>query len=161
MNTKVLAVLLVVCIAVIACVACLIVLKSDNVEDPLDGISLEVKENTVSKTGFTLIMRNVSPNDYVYSGVYEIEQKVNDRWEPVPVIPYPFGWVSTSNVLNGNSVTELEIDWEWLYGELSLGSYRITKTFALSLSPDNYDITGENYPLTVEFTIDFGIMGAY
>ena len=36
-------------------------------------------------------------------------------------------WDMMSHLI-GNTTTEWEIDWSWLYGELSQGTYRIGKT---------------------------------
>jgi hypothetical protein len=152
MKTKMLTALLVVCITLTVCAVCITVLGDKKVvENPLEGVVLEIKENTLTNTGLTLIIKNVSPNDYVYGSKYDIDKKINDNWEPVPVRDIPIYWVDTANMLNGNSVTELEIGWVWLYGELSPGNYRVVKNFAYSTS---YNVSGDYYPISVEFTID-------
>ena len=46
-----------VCITILACVVCITVLGNNKVvENPLDGVVLEIKENTLTNTGLTLII---------------------------------------------------------------------------------------------------------
>lgn len=161
MNTKILAVSLIVCIAIIACTAYITIVgnnkENNNVENPLDGVVLEIKENTLTNKGFTLMIKNVAQNDYDYGSPYQIEKKVKDNWEPMTdILDGKYGWTMEPRMLKRNSTNEEEIQWLWLYGELSAGDYRVIKDFAYSPSPG---ITREYYQLSVEFTIDMGIRG--
>lgn len=109
--------------------------------------------STLSLEGCTVIIKNVSPNEYIYGSVYYLEQYYNEQWTPYPVLDGNYVWPSETRILNGNSVTELEIDWTGLYGELHFQwTYRIVKNFAYS----NSSITnGEYYPAYAEFTIHY------
>jgi hypothetical protein len=150
MNIKILTVLLMVCITIMACVVCITVLNNNKVvENPLDGIILEIKENTLSNTGLTLIIKNVAPNEYGYGSPYWIEEKINDEW--IPKIPTSTVWTSELRILSKNSIREEDLSWTGLYGELNPGNYRITKNFAYLTSAG---IIGEYYPISAEFIIN-------
>jgi len=157
MNTKVWVVLLVVCITLVAGAACITVMDNKEeaaniVENPLEGVILEIKENTVSNTGLTLIINNVAPNNYAWGSDYLVEKAISSSWEPVPdILDGNYCWTSELRILQGNSITELEIDWGWLHGELSPGHYRVIKDFAYMMSEFT---NGNYYPIPVEFTID-------
>ena len=157
MNTKALALLLIVCVTIITCAACITIFsnnkKTNNVvENPLEGVILEIKENTLTDKGFTLMIKNVAPNDYVYGSPYQVEKKTGNNWEPVPdILDGNYAWTMEARMLKGNSIREEEIHCFWLYGELGAGDYRVIKEFAYSPSSG---INGEYYPLSVKFTID-------
>ncbi|MDT8337248.1 MAG: hypothetical protein RQ856_05415 [Candidatus Izemoplasmatales bacterium] len=48
-----------------------------------------------------------------------------------------------------NQASQMSINWEWLYGELSTRRYLIVKQFTNYRGPDDFD----NYYLAYEFTI--------
>lgn len=92
------------------------------------GITLSVKE--VSPTGLTLICTQrggIAEGSLETGSEYRIEKYENDNWVEVK----PQGdavWDMMSHLIASNAETEWEIDWSWLYGELSPGAYRICKT---------------------------------
>jgi hypothetical protein len=132
MNTKVLTVLLVICIIIVACGVYIAVLHNskdaDNVvDDSLEGLFMEVKENTVSSRGLTLIMKNVMPNDSIYFLCYDVEKNVNGNWEQLSYVKEGLINTGITGRVAGNSVFEDEINWEGLYGKLDPGNYRISR----------------------------------
>ena len=151
-----------VCITILACVVCITVLGNNKVvENPLDGIVLEIKENTLTNTGLTLIIKNVAPNNYyVYGSPYLIEKKVNNNWEPLPIREGNYAWTDELRSVSKNSIKEEDLNWEWWLGELSPGNYRVTKEFAY-LKPGDLLSNTEYCPISVEFTIDMGIRDGY
>jgi hypothetical protein len=157
MNTKIWVVLLVVCIIIVTGVTCITVLGNKKgvtniVENPLEGVVLEIKENTVSNTGLTLIIKNVASNNYAWGSAYLVEKAISSSWEPVPdILDGNYAWTSELRILQGHSITELDIDWGWLHGELSPGHYRVIKDFAYMMSEYT---NGNYYPIPVEFIID-------
>ena len=59
---------------------------------------------------------------------FALSHMVEDEWVPCetnPLIDYAFPMVAYS--IRKNDITEFEIEWEWLYGELSPGYYRLDK----------------------------------
>ena len=92
------------------------------------GITLSVKE--VSPTGLTLICTQnggIAEGSLETGSVYTIEKFENDAWIEVK----PQGeaiWDMMSHLIASNDTTEWTIDWSWMYGELSPGTYRISKT---------------------------------
>jgi len=159
MNTKVLTVLLIVCITIIAYIVCITILvnnkgTNNTLDDSLEGVVLEVKENTVTNTGLTIILKNVTPNEYTYGNSFWVEEKVESGWCKVPYVTEGnFVFNAIGHILGENSVREQEIGWKWLYGELSPGHYRIVKDILYLRSPGDYD----EFYISTEFTIDLGI----
>jgi hypothetical protein len=112
--------------------------------DNIENVSAAVKEGTLSPTGLTLVITDGNEVPYTYGEWYVIEKKSGGSWYTLPVVvegEYGFndiGYVVTDGKL------ELDVDWEWLYGPLDPGSYRIVKSV--------YD-EGNNYYFTAEFEI--------
>lgn len=91
------------------------------------GLSLEVTECT--NTEATLIFRQSggSPTgELEFGDVYSIERCEDGEWVDVPVVikgNYAFCMLAYVIPLSGDR--EFQVDWEWLYGELEPGEYRI------------------------------------
>jgi len=58
-------------------------------------------------------------------------------------------WTSEAYIVEKNKTSEMQVNWDWLYGELSTGRYLIVKQFINHREPGDYDI----YYLASEFTI--------
>ena len=91
------------------------------------GVRLSVKN--VGPTGLTLICEQsggIAEGSLETGSAYTIEKYENNNWVEVQ----PCGdavWDMMSHLI-GNTTTEWEIDWTWLYGELRAGTYRIGTT---------------------------------
>ncbi|WP_029425131.1 immunoglobulin-like domain-containing protein [Alkalibacillus haloalkaliphilus] len=111
----------------------------------LDGVTMNVKEETLSSTGFTVTLENNSDKQYIYSEDFMLERKIDGQWYQVPLVPgASYGFGEPAHELHSSDVSDWSVDWEWLYGSLDTGEYRIVKRIT------NYE---ENH-LAAEFTID-------
>ena len=92
------------------------------------GITLSAKE--VSPTGLVLVCRQsggIAEGSLETGSAYTIEKNEGGNWVEVK----PQGeaiWDMMAHLIASDSTTEWTIDWSWLYGELSAGTYRIGKT---------------------------------
>ncbi|WP_100407833.1 immunoglobulin-like domain-containing protein [Bacillus solitudinis] len=117
----------------------------------LDGVTMIVKEGTVSSTGLTVIFENNSNKQCVYGEDFWLEKKIKGRWYQVPVaLDGNYGFSSIGYDLASSDVKEWTADWDWLYGSLDTGEYRILKDILDFRKAGDYD----KYHLTAEFTID-------
>lgn len=102
---------------------------SDGAEGWAEDWGVRLTAKSVSPTGLTLICTQsggIAEGSLETGSAYTIEKCENDVWVEVK----PQGdavWDMMSHLI-GNTTTEWEIDWSWLYGELSPGTYRIGKT---------------------------------
>ena len=115
----------------------------------LEGVTMSVKQSSVSSTGLTIVMSNRTDRSFSYGEFFSLDKKVNDNWVEVPVIGS--GFDDPALHLNAKHTKEWDINWEWLYGELTKGDYRIIKEVF-----DSYEATGiyEVYPLAAEFVVE-------
>ncbi len=113
-----------------------------------DGVTMTVKEGTASSAGLTVVFENESGSQCTYGEYYCLEKKINGSWYQVPVVidgDYAFNHIAYEVA----GEREWTIDWEWLYGSLDTGEYRIVKDVLDFRGPGDYD----KYYLAAEFTI--------
>jgi len=115
--------------------------------DDLDGVTITIKKGTLTNTGVTIIIKDVSARDNIYGESYRIDKFVNGKWEELDTIIDNYGFNSIGYKVDKNNELELKINWEWLYGKLKSGKYRIVK--------DTSEVgEGTEHYITVEFEID-------
>lgn len=109
-------------------IICTIVLIP-NYAEPIDlaeDITMEIKEGTLTKTGATIVITDLSSKNNTFSKEFRIDQKRGGKW-------YTLKDKSKNkvNVVAGqqeeDKKLEQELNWEKNYGTLSDGYYRIVK----------------------------------
>lgn len=114
--------------------------KNEDEGMPNWGISLSVKN--VTSTGVTLVCTQSGgePTGELQTGSdYKLIVLENEVWKEVPTIMENFGWNTIAYMVPMEDSIEFEIDWEWLYGELPTGTYRIKKGFMDIRKAGDYD----------------------
>lgn len=101
-----------------------------NYAQPIDlaeDITMEIKKGTLTKTGATIVITDLSGKNNTFSKEFRIDQKRGGKW-------YTLKDKSKNkvNVVAGqkgeeNKKLEQELNWEKNYGTLSDGYYRIVK----------------------------------
>lgn len=97
-----------------------------------DNWGLELTATNVSPAGLTLLFNQSGGNpsgDLQTGSLYWLEVLIENQWIPVEMLPSAkdIGWTDEAYIINMNDITEWEVNWEWLYGKLPIGSYRIGK----------------------------------
>ncbi len=117
----------------------------------LEGISMTINETTISPKGLTVIFENNSDKDFTYGDFFVLEAKIDGKWyEVADLLGGEYGFNDIGYELPPHTSNEWEVDWEWLYGNLDQGTYRIIKDILDTREPGDYD----KYFLAAEFTID-------
>lgn len=115
-----------------------------------DGVTMNAKDGTVSSTGLTAIFKNDSSSQCIYGDYFSLEKKINGSWYQVPVaIVGNYGFNSIGYDLPSGKNGELAVDWDWLYGSLDAGEYRIVKDILDFRGTGDYN----TYYLAAEFMI--------
>ncbi len=118
--------------------------------DEFEYASIEIVDNNITDTGLTLKLTYNGENSGTYGSWYELQVKERDCWVDVEVVvdgEYAFTDIGYQ-VPPGGSF-RLQVDWEWLYGALSKGEYRIITRVLDFRGSGDFD---EHY-LSAEFTI--------
>ena len=117
------------------------------------GITL-VAEN-VTPTGLTIVCHqsggeNVAELDT--GSFYTIQKLEENRWHTVEYLPheYEIGWTAEAWIIQKDSTTTWDVDWEWLYGALPSGEYRIGKEIMNFRKTGDYDIEMAYAEFTIE-----------
>ena len=115
------------------------------------NVTLSLKEGTLTNKGVTLILKNNSKINYSYGEPYYIEQEKEGKWRKLETIHDMVFNMPAWELETGKSV-ELSIDWEYGYGQLESGNYRIVKEiFKESTSNINNSVSFNVY---AKFKID-------
>ena len=122
----------------------------DNESIVLEGVSMSVKKDSVTANGAVITLLNKADKDYQYGQQYFIQKYEDGRWYHVPYVIEDFGFEDIEYGLEKDSKSEFTIDWNWLYGSLEIGEYRIVKDIMDFRATGDYDV----YTLTAEFTIE-------
>ena len=115
--------------------------ESEYIETKVENVTADIYD--ISLTGATIIIKDTNENPYTYGEWYKIEREDNGKWYDVETIIEDYGFNDMGYIVDDNGEVKFIIDWEWLYGRLSEGSYRILKK------------VGEQY-ISIPFSITTG-----
>ncbi len=119
------------------------------------GLTLSVKN--VSATGLTLVCTHSGgalTGELETGEPYLLITLTDGTWKTVEELPLPEGvdgraWNSLAYWIPKDGSREFEINWEWIYGELPAGTYRLIKGFMDFRGTADYD----SFDYWVEFEI--------
>ena len=113
-------------------------------------VSIAVKKVTVSNNGLTVVFENNSNKMCTYGEEFLLEMKINGEWYQVPVaIEGNYGFKSIGYEVASGQTREWSVEWQWLYGSLGIGEYRMVKNVLDFRQTGDYD----TYFLAAEFSI--------
>ena len=119
-----------------------VTLNKDNEEYTLEGVTMKLKDNTLTKSGTTIIITDNNEIKYTYEEYYKLEKRIDHiLYELKPNSDVFFN--EMGYLVDDNNELEMDIDWSKTYGNLTSGKYRIIKRI--------YD--GEYKYFSVEFDL--------
>ena len=104
------------------------------------GLSLSVED--VTESGLTLVCTQSGgepTGELQTGGDYKLIVLKDGTWQDVPTIIEDYGWTAEAYMIPKDNSTEFDINWEWLYGKLPAGTYRLTKGFMDFRGSGDYD----------------------
>ncbi|HOO67763.1 MAG TPA: hypothetical protein PLC53_00120 [Bacilli bacterium] len=120
---------------------------NDDELNEVEGVSMIIKVGTLTRTSATVIITDLSDKDNVYGNEFRIDKKENGEWKELEPIIDNYAWDLIGYMVDDNNTLELVQEWEWLYGELDNGEYRLVKSTSVPLEK-------VNHYFSVEFKID-------
>lgn len=101
-----------------------------NVNQSLSNVTITI--SNVTPTGATINIKDTNKEPYVYGEWYKIERKSGTTWVDADTVTDVYGFNDIGYLVDEktNELT-IETDWEWLYGALPSGQYRIYKQVGL------------------------------
>lgn len=91
------------------------------------GLALTCED--VTPTGLTLVFAQEGGEELITGSYYSLEEFTADGWQPVEMLPqeYDVAWTDIAYLISAEGESRFPENWEWLYGALEEGSYRIGK----------------------------------
>lgn len=109
-------------------------------EDPW-GLTLSVKD--VTPTGLTLVITQQGGSltgELQYGSDYILEVQQDSAWQSVPdILDGNFAWDGMAYLVTMDGQTEEALEWDWLFGPLPPGHYRLSKEFMDFRDTGDYD----------------------
>lgn len=108
----------------------------------------------ITPTGATIVFQQYDPtakaDNLEYGDDFILERKEGTQWVSVPfTVDGDYGFHDIAYPIAKDSITERELNWEWLYGSLESGSYRIRKKVTSLRNTGDYD----SYELFASFIL--------
>ncbi len=121
----------IICIALVGCGK-----RNDEEKDavekqPLENVSMVIKEGTLSRTEATVIITDTNETPYEYGMPFRIERKENVKWKELKASENA-GFNLPSYHVDENNQLELRQNWDYIYGTLEDGVYRLVKDVCVS-----------------------------
>ena len=89
------------------------------------NVTLTVSD--VTPTGATVTIQDSNPDPFVYGTWYQIEREKDGIWYEVKTKITNYGFDEIGWLTDDQGQLTMTVDWEWLYGKLPGGHYRILK----------------------------------
>ena len=118
--------------------------------------SAQTTQTALNKWGITLKAENVTPSgltlvceqsggenvaELTTGSSYFLQKSENGQWQDLPYASQDgdIVWTSEAWIISMNNITSWDVNWEWLYGQLSAGEYRIGKEISNFRGPGDYE----------------------
>ena len=105
----------------------------------VENVSATVSD--LSPTGATVIITDQNKEPYTYGEWYQIEKEENGKWYKLKTMVEEYGFNDLGYLVNEHNQVKFVIDWEWLYGKLPQGRYRILKQVGQQVISIPFNIT--------------------
>lgn len=114
------------------------IMEEENVADDL-GLTLSVKSASSTEVTLVFNQNGLDVDGYLQTGSdYVLKIFKDNEWKEVPTIIKEYAWDAMAYNISENDETEFKYNWEWLYGKLEAGKYKIEKTVMDFVEPGNY-----------------------
>lgn len=116
----------------------------DSEESEIKEIALYFTLENITPTGATLVFNQYDAKtpkgELIYGEDFVIEVLKDGKWEEAPItVEGDYAFYDIGYNLPCEEISEKEMDWEWLYGELAPGEYRIGKSVIDLIESGNFD----------------------
>lgn len=101
-------------------------------ESEITALGLDFSLKNISSAGATLVFQQYDPDaptgELDFGDEFELEVQNDGKWERVPdIVEGEYGFNSIAHIIAAGQSLEVDLNWEWIYGKLPAGEYRIKK----------------------------------
>ncbi len=101
--------------------------SKESVYQPSEVENVSISIDDISPTGATVTIKDTNTEAHVYGELYIIEKETFGKWYEMKPIISNYAFNGSGYLPNEKGEIEFKVDWEWLYGELPSGNYRLLK----------------------------------
>ena len=91
----------------------------------VENVTFQISD--ISPTGATLVITDTNAEPYLYGEWYKIQRLTDGQWMDVPHVIDNGAFNAMGYIPDANGEVKFTINWEWLYGKLPSGAYRLWK----------------------------------
>ena len=105
--------------------------QQDTIKDDTWGITLSTVDVTPKGLTIACTQKGGAPTgDLQTASHYWVEKYQTNKWVSLVYLPqeHNIAWTSEAWRIPTDDTVEWNVDWQWIYGKLSKGSYRIGKS---------------------------------
>lgn len=115
-------------ILLVLVIGCSVVNSSNSKEDE---VVMSIKNNTLSNQGVVVVITGTDKleSSLMFSSDFKISKLTNKNYVPLDYIIANVGWDDIGYPIKRDTSIEIEIQWEYLYGKLEPGSYKLEKEY--------------------------------
>lgn len=97
---------------------------------------MAVREQSLTDSSAVLDVTNSLDYSVIFGDYFRIERLENKAWKELSyIIDDNIAFHDIGYEVTPGSSREFSIDWEWVYGKLQPGEYRIIKTYVIEGNP--------------------------
>ena len=91
----------------------------------VENVTIQISD--IFPSGATVTITDTNEEPYIYGEWYKIQKMTDDGWQDLPTVIDNYGFHLMGYLPDKNGEVKFTINWEWLYGSLPPGTYRILK----------------------------------
>ena len=114
-----------------ACILIILVLLTgcarESAYQPTGAENVTMTVSNVTPTGATVTIQDSNEEPFVYGEWFQIEREKDGVWYEVKTKISNYGFNEIGWLTDENGELTMDVNWEWLYGKLPAGHYRILK----------------------------------
>lgn len=124
---------------------------NDIVVNNVDGVTMTIKEGSLTKNSATVIINETNKETIIYGTSFFIQKYEDGNWVFPEETGENYGFNAMAYYADENGYLEFNQNWEHMYKELTPGKYRLVKDIFFEKDiPINDD---KKHYIAVEFTI--------
>lgn len=98
----------------------------------IENVKITLKEGSITKTSGIIIIEDKNEEPKSWGLNFAIQKSGdNDIWVDM-ITKETISWIEIAMLPNEDGITEMQLDWSKMYGELNTGTYRVVKYSGLS-----------------------------
>ena len=114
-------------VIILVLIALLTGCAKESAYQPDEAPNVTMTVSDVTPAGAVVTIQDANPEPFIYGSWFQIEQEKDGVWYEVKTKISNYGFDEMGWLTDEHGELTMDTDWEWLYGSLPAGHYRILK----------------------------------